>query len=443
MISLLFPHFRACFAPARANPPCFDAVQESSVGHPAPTRGRGQKRRNSPFPRSFIDRASPQATAGAPSSPAADAPAEHRHGSREHHVCFNPSFFHTQFSPPNPQRRREEKSRYQTQSVFLPPSFHHRITGNRVCELSSPRFPHLLLFSSPSLAPAWPAVPRPKRARCAFNDGPARYFDPRSNAPLCSLACAKRLREERRAKETTALLGTAGDEAFRSSGLSGLSGLNGVNGVNGTTRPNVPNAPNASNVPNAPNGFGETPGRTGMGGIKGEAKQTRQMASGGRTDGKKSGEKGKEAIGAGTQKNGDALKGIPKGGVKTENPPPPKRTMPQPTAPINPTIVTTTTTQGKVLQFQLNYANVLYINSKALNIPVNINQMYYLQTEVNGKKVVNAHLMTDTKRDADGNVYYCMVPMIPLQNPSTCIVCLNRGFYANFAGRSADLICSF
>ena len=165
-----------------------------------------------------------------------------------------------------------------------------------------------------------------------------------------------------------------------------------------------------------------------MGCMKGEAKQTRHTASGGRADRKKSGEKGKEAIGGGTQKHGDALKGMPKGGVQTENPPPAKRTTQQQAAPASPTIVTTTTTQGKVLQFQLNYANVLYINSKALNIPVNINQMYYLQTEVNGKKVVNAHLMTETKRDADGNVYYCMVPMIPLQNPSTCIVCWNRGF---------------
>ena len=113
-----------------------------------------------------------------------------------------------------------------------------------------------------------------------------------------------------------------------------------------------------------------------------------------------------------------------KGGANSESQPPAKRPAPQQqAAAMNPTIVTTTTTQGQVVQFQLNYANVLYINSKALNIPVNKNQMYYLQTEVNGKKVVNAHLMTDTKRDADGNVYYCMVPMIPLQNPSTCIVC--------------------
>ena len=349
-------------------------------------------------------------------------------------------FLHTQLSSPNSQRGREEKSRYQTQSVLLSTPFHHRITGNRVCELSSPQNPHLLLFSSPSLAPSWPAVQRPKRARCAFNDGPARYFDPRSNAPLCSLACAKRLREERKAKETVAVLGTAGDEAFRPGALNGPSRPTGSNGTNGTNGTNGPNGPSKLS---RPNGIGETPGRTGMGGMKGEAKQTRQTASGGRADGKKSGEKGKDAIGGGTQKHGDALKGIPKGGVKTENPPPAKRTTQQQPAPVSPTIVTTTTTQGKVLQFQLNYANVLYINSKALNIPVNINQMYYLQTEVNGKKVVNAHLMTETKRDADGNVYYCMVPMIPLQNPSTCIVCWNRGFLANFAGRSADLICSF
>ena len=176
---------------------------------------------------------------------------------------------------------------------------------------------------------------------------------------------------------------------------------------------------------------------------KGEMRQTSQTGSGGCGDGKKSGKKEKETIRRGMQKNADACKGNPKSAVKTENPPPAKRTTQQQAVAAVPTIVTTTTTQGKVMQFQLNYANVLYISSKALNIPVNKNHVYYFQTEANGKNVVNAHLMTDTKRDADGNVFYCMVPMIPLQNPSTYIVCWNRGFLAHLADRSADLICSF
>ena len=104
--------------------------------------------------------------------------------------------------------------------------------------------------------------------------------------------------------------------------------------------------------------------------------------------------------------------------AKTAPTPAQKKGAPIAESAVQPTIVSTTTPQGKVMQFQLNYPKTVYVNSKAVSVQVNQNQVYYLQTEVGGKKVVNAHLMTGSTQMADGNVYYCMVPMIPLQNPS-------------------------
>lgn len=83
--------------------------------------------------------------------------------------------------------------------------------------------------------------------------------------------------------------------------------------------------------------------------------------------------------------------------------------------PQKPMIVTTTTPQGQIVQYQLNVSKAVYINSKAVNVPVNVNQVYYLQTAAtNGEKTVQPHLMTGSNRMADGNVYYCMVPMVPV-----------------------------
>lgn len=77
-----------------------------------------------------------------------------------------------------------------------------------------------------------------------------------------------------------------------------------------------------------------------------------------------------------------------------------------------PLRVSLTTPQGELLQYDLNTAKAIYINSQAVNVPINLNQVYYLQTEVNGEKKVQPHLMTSSNKFTDGNVYYCMVPMV-------------------------------
>ena len=81
-------------------------------------------------------------------------------------------------------------------------------------------------------------------------------------------------------------------------------------------------------------------------------------------------------------------------------------------------IVSTTNSQGQIVRYQLNLTKPIYINSQAVTVPVNQNQVYYLQTaSTTGEKSVQPHLMTGTSRMNDGNVYYCMVPMIPLTSP--------------------------
>ena len=175
-----------------------------------------------------------------------------------------------------------------------------------------------------------------------FGDGPGRYIDPKTKAPYCSLACAKRLREQQESVTVTLSL--------------------------------------IENQPLPPSSV-----------------QSQEKA---------------------------LISSRISNSSKTVSSPAQKKAAPvAPVAPVaqpamQPTIVSTTTPQGQVMQFQLNYPKTVYVNSKAVSVQVNPNQVYYLQTEVDGNNVVNAHLMTGSTQMADGNVYYCMVPMIPLQNPS-------------------------
>ena len=169
-----------------------------------------------------------------------------------------------------------------------------------------------------------------------FGDGPGRYIDPKTKAPYCSLACAKRLREQQESVTVTLSL-----------------------------------------IENQP--------------LPSSSAQSQEKA---------------------------LISSKISNSSKTVSSPAQKKAAPVAQTAMQPTIVSTTTPQGQVLQFLLFYPKTVYVNSKAVSVQVNPNQVYYLQTEVDGNKVVNAHLMTGSTQMADGNVYYCMVPMIPLQNPS-------------------------
>lgn len=76
-----------------------------------------------------------------------------------------------------------------------------------------------------------------------------------------------------------------------------------------------------------------------------------------------------------------------------------------------PLIVTSTTPDGKLLQYQLNQARSVLVNAQSVNFPISANQVYYLQMEVNGQVVATPHLMCGTTMK-NGCMYYCMTPMV-------------------------------
>lgn len=265
-----------------------------------------------------------------------------------------------------------------------------------MCVLSNPKHPHLYLFSSPLLCPEWPVPPKPKRVNCCYNDGPGCYYDPNTERPYCGLKCAKRLREEHKPDLSISLLAPP---------------------VRAKEEPPAPTRPYPKPTPSAPRQF------------------TQQAA-------------------------------LPAPAQPVKQPPvkPPKPAKPLPPQPLQPTLtknmapqlprplrVSLTTPQGELLQYELNMAKTIYINSQAVNVPVNMNQVYYLQTDVNGEKTVQPHLMTGSNKFTDGNVYYCMVPMVlvPSPQPKKLRVCLKvvlfsvLGSLRNCTGRGLVLHVCF
>lgn len=251
------------------------------------------------------------------------------------------------------------------------------ITGNRLCVLSNSRFSHLYLFSSPLLVPEWHAAPKPKPAKCCFGDGPGRYFDPQTRLPYCSLACARRLRRERAADLTLSLQAPVAVKP---------------------EPPSLPSLPSKQPVPSVPKPVQQVQ----------QAQQVQQTQQ--------------------VQQRQQQVQQMQQMQQKQQKPqqqpqkPQPNPTKQAPPRPLQsgvgggklqrPLRVSLTTPQGELLQYDLNTAKAIYINSQAVNVPVNLNQVYYLQTEVNGEKTVQPHLMTGTNKFTDGNVYYCMVPMV-------------------------------
>lgn len=254
--------------------------------------------------------------------------------------------------------------------------------GNRVCVLSNPKHPHLYLFSSPLLCPEWPVPPKPKRVNCCYGDGPGSYYDPNTERPYCGVKCAKRLREEHKPDLSISLLAPPVHVKEEPPALPALP--------RPSPKPALPTPP-------APRQF--------------------------------------------TQPAAPPAPAQPVKQPPAKPPKPAKPLPPQPLRPLQPTLtknmapqlprplrVSLTTPQGELLQYELNMAKTIYINSQAVNVPVNMNQVYYLQTDVNGEKTVQPHLMTGSNKFTDGNVYYCMVPMVlvPSLQPKKSRVCLKR-----------------
>lgn len=216
---------------------------------------------------------------------------------------------------------------------------------------------------------------KPPKSVCVFGDGPGRYKDPHSGETYCSLECGRRLKEQRQKEYLLTIQIPQESKPIP---------LPAHPPAQPPTQPQVKVQPPPQSQPQP---------------------QTQPQ----------------------TQPQ-----------PKPKSPPQPKsqpqpqsptQTKPQspllvkpatPAIPQKPMIVSTTTPQGQVVQYQLNVAKTIYINSQGVTVPVNQNQVYYLQTALpNGEKSVQPHLMTGSSRMNDGNVYYCMVPMVPLSSNTT------------------------
>lgn len=266
------------------------------------------------------------------------------------------------------------------------------ITGNRLCVLSNSRFSHLYLFSSPLLVPEWHAAPRPKLAKCCFGDGPGRYLDPQTRLPYCSLACARRLRRERAADLTLSLQAPV------------------------AVKPELPSLPSKQPVSSVPKPVQQVQQMQQMQ----QVQQMQPMQQKQQVQQRQQTQQQVQQMQKVQQKPQQPQQQMqPQQQPQKPQPNPPKQAPPRPLQTgvgagklQRPLRVSLTTPQGELLQYDLNTAKAIYINSQAVNVPVNLNQVYYLQTEVNGEKTVQPHLMTGTNRFTDGNVYYCMVPMV-------------------------------
>lgn len=254
--------------------------------------------------------------------------------------------------------KEEEKKKTVTKkkTYLFPPFLIHRLTGNRLCILSNKACPYYYLYSSPANCPSWPHPIKQEKQTCVYGDGPARYKDPSSGQPYCSLKCFQRLKAER---DQDCLL------TFHN--------------IETEVKPSVFPALPSQQIPPPQQQPPQSPP---------QSQQPPQQPP--------------------SAKSPPLVKSKPL----------PMKTEPQ--AAQKPMIVSTTTPQGQVMQYQLDIAKPVYINTQSVTVPVNQNQVYYLQTALpNGEKSVRPHLMTGSSRMNDGNVYYCMVPMVPLSTPST------------------------
>ncbi len=239
-------------------------------------------------------------------------------------------------------------------------SLHRSITGPRICLYSTRTSPLFLLYSDASSVPQFPPSKKPVRERCVFDDAPAKFRHP--GGPFyCSCPCGTKLLRQDEERSCTVLF-PAEEERVSMEMKS--------------------EAKMEAKVE------AKMKGKTGVK-VEGKAETKMETKTGGKMEGK-------------TETKTKAEK-------KTESPAPVAQSaaMAQP----RPLIVTSTTPDGKVLQYQLNQARSVLVNTQNVNFPISANQVYYLQMEVNGQVVATPHLMCGTTVK-NGCMYYCMTPMV-------------------------------
>ena len=272
-----------------------------------------------------------------------------------------------------------------------------RITGNRLCLLSNRKCPYYYLYSSPSACPVWPHSEHPKKERCVFGDGPARYKHPQTQQGYCSMACYKRIEEEyerRRFRVDIPHFENTKSKVEQGEASSSIGAADSLSALPVQTTSRV--------------GDGSTHLGAVSTNLSAPTSSTAPQSSTSKPPVKP------------TQPSS-----------KSSSAPPPKSSVP-PTKPLSqssqqmvsrPMMVTSTTPDGKTVQYQLNHARSILVNSSGVNIPIAVNQLYYLLIDYNGHTVATPHLMCGTTVK-NGCLFYCMVPMVLMNNQSTKCMCL-------------------
>lgn len=231
------------------------------------------------------------------------------------------------------------------------------ITSPRICLYSTRKSPLCLLYSDASSVPQFPPCKKPVRDRCVFDDAPAHFHHP-GGLFYCSCPCGTKLLRQDQERRCSVVI-PAGDEASL-----------------------------AVKSEQKEEQIGEQ-----------NVEQKEEQKSEQKVETKKE------------QKPESKPQTKPETKPETHSEPPAAVAQSSAMAQSRPLIVTSTTPDGKVLQYQLNQARSVLVNTQSVNFPISANQVYYLQMEVNGQVVATPHLMCGTTMK-NGCMYYCMTPMV-------------------------------
>lgn len=305
---------------------------------------------------------------------------------------------------------------------------------------STRRYPRLYLFSSAQTCPSW-TIPervleylhrRKQRAvnsqignspssdqqsevdeqlQCCFGDGPGRYMHPALRKPYCSIACYKRLEEERMKSQFVIELNADDLKSIqkpeksvavkREMTTSQRMGMHYP-----TTSPFSSSTPSSATSTSTSSPFATS------------AKQPSTVANRSHSypnpnnpnNSNNNNNNNKTTSAANTNSNSGTGFANPNATSSTSPTAPPSNSL------LMPSIITTTTPNGQIVRYQLHHDKSVLISSKSITITIQPNQIYYLQSEMNGRVIATPHLLGGTVI-RNNILHYCMIPMVVI--PST------------------------
>ena len=312
---------------------------------------------------------------------------------------------------------------------------------------SSRRYPRLYLFSSAQTCPSW-TIPervleylhrRKQRAvnaqignssssdhqsevdeklQCCYGDGPGRYMHPTLQKPYCSIACYKRLEEERMKSQFVIELNADDLKSIqkpeRSVAVKREMTASQRMGVNyPTTSPFSSSTPMNGNYPPPPSTTASpaSPFAT-------TAKQPSTVANRSHPypNSNNPNNNNNNKIPSTTNTNGSTGMGLANPNTTSST----SSTSSTSNSLLMPSIITTTTPNGQIVRYQLHHDKSVLISSKSITITIQPNQIYYLQSEMNGRVIATPHLLGGTVI-RNNILHYCMIPMVVIPSTVTTI----------------------